>query len=261
MSSADDPQAATASGGRPPPRAGSAATVTPQAWSQAVLGAASGMTEQSLVQVGPAPSGLSAFPPMPWSIGTAGRKLLAGPSGSVVGVLCASGSQFVASPQGATLAAQVAAYDWRSGPNTALADQVETTGIFAGAFDTIKADQLLRSFSVGGGGGAQVLVGGQGGGGQVWDVAGSDTGGYTYGWGFLGIGGQVGGGLQLGAWSRIPAQMTGSVVALQLGVNAGAGALVTVVMDEHLELAGYAVQIGLGAGVSASVAYGSLHLA
>lgn len=95
----------------------------------------------------------------------------------------------------------------------------------------------------------------------MWDVAGSDTGGYTYGWGVLGIGGQVGGGPAAGRVEPHPGADDRVGRRPAAGRQRRAGALVTVVMDEHLELAGYAVQIGLGAGVSASVAYGSLHLA
>lgn len=226
-------------------------------WHKAVLDAASAITPHTLQ--GTPPAGVAGtFPPMPWSVGSKGSDYLSSPSGAIVGSLAETGTAFVATPGGQSLAAQIAAHDWSKSTDPALAQQVESNGIFGPALSQIKADQLLRSFSVGGAGGVQVVVGGEGGGGYIWDMAASDTGGYVYGFGKLGLGGQVGAGMLLGAWSRTPAQMSGSTAALQLGANIGAGAVVTVVMDFDLNLAGFTVQVGVGAGLSATVAYGSM---
>jgi hypothetical protein len=227
-------------------------------WQHAIAAATTSMSESTLAVGEQPPSTAAAIPPMPWTIGTHGREWLASPSGAIVGSLASSGAQFVATPDGAALAKQVATVSWKSAPDATLAAQVESSGIFSGSLDQIRADALLRSFSVGGGGGAQVLVGGEGGGGYVWDMAGSDTGGYAFGLGKLGIGGDVGAGLLLGAWTRPPSGMQGSITALQLGVSMGAGAFVTVVMDDQMNLAGFTVEVGVGAGVGVSVGYGSL---
>ena len=77
----------------------------------------------------------------------------------------------------------------------------------------------------------------------------------------LGIGAQVTTGLLVGAMAREPAALNSSTCVFEFGAGIGAGAFVSVIMDDNLTLIGFSINIGAGAGMSTGTGYGSISAA
>jgi len=192
----------------------------------------------------------------PWDIASAGARHLRDHGGAVSG-LVDGGSKVINSSSGSSIVGAVS-----SGPtNPANTDKVLNDGLFSGALNAVKADQLLRTVFIGWSTGAQVgFVGGGGGSGVAYDVINHSTrAAVSFGSFNLGIGGGISAGLLLGAMTAQPRDLSDSTNVWQFGASLAVSALVMVIMrSSDLSLIGFGLNLGGGVGVSSSTGYGSI---
>jgi hypothetical protein len=193
----------------------------------------------------------------PWDIARKGGEYFS-QVGEVATALTSAGQAVADSSDGSAIVASVAS-DPTDSANT---DAVLKDGLFSSALDSIKADELLRSPFIGWAGGAQVgFFGGGGGAGVAYDaIDPSNRAAVTYGMVSLGIGGQIATGLLVGAMTREPSSLTDSTAVFQFGAAlVGIGAFASVIMTEsNLDLIGFTIIIGVGAGFSSATGYGEI---
>lgn len=192
----------------------------------------------------------------PWDIASRGGQYFGDHSGAASSLVQAA-QAVTGSPQGSGIVQGIS-----NGPtNPQNTNQMLDDGLFSQALDSVRADQLLRTVFIGWAGGAQVgIFGGGGGGGVTYDIIDhSNLATVTYGMFNIGIGGQVVTGLLVGAMSREPHDLNSSTCVFQFGASLGVAAFVSVIMDsDNLDLIGFTLDVGVGAGFSSATGYGSI---
>ena len=213
-----------------------------------------GATEPAILKAALGPEPSAAAIAWPWDIASKGASYFSQVSG-VAQSLMSAGNAVAGSSPGAVAAV---GSDPKNPSNT---DQVLDNGLFTSALNSVQADQLLRSVFIGWATGAEVgFFGGGGGGGVAYDeIDHSNRAAVTYGMFKVGIGAQVSTGLLLGAMTSEPGQLNHSTAVWEFGATlAGIGGFFAVMMTSDLDLIGFTVNIGVGAGFSSATGYGSI---
>jgi hypothetical protein len=101
---------------------------------------------------------------------------------------------------------------------------------------------------------ADAIIGGTGGLGCAWDLLGRDgPQGYGYAQGEIGIALDVGINIEVVIFNQLPTALSFTTLGIAVGVAAGLGARLSVVLTEQLDISGFTIGIGVGAGAGAVV--------
>lgn len=194
----------------------------------------------------------------PWEIARRGGEHLARLA-DAASALAAAAQAVAGAPDGPGVVAAVVA----DPTDTTRTNRVLESGLFGPALAAVEADDLLRTVFVGASAGAQVgLLGGGGASGTATDVTDRRRSAPVhYEQATIGIGAQVASGLVVGALG-IPATPQEHVTrTFEVGARlVGVGALVQVLMDDHLDLIGFTLAVGIGVGLSSATGYGSIRV-
>ena len=195
----------------------------------------------------------------PWNIASAGAKHLKNNT-SAISSLVSGGSKVVTSSNGPSIVAGISSKP----TNPTNTNKVLNDGLFSGAIDAVKADELLRTVFIGFATDAQIgPIGGGGGTGVAYDiVTQSNYSAVEYSTFKIGIGGKVSTGLIVGAMSVEPSNLNFSTCVWDFGATiAAVGVLVQVIMrSSDLSLIGFGLNLGGGLGISSSTGYGSISI-
>jgi hypothetical protein len=183
---------------------------------------------------------VSPLPKLPWDIEAAGAKHLAG-HGSALRAIVDAGAKVLGSPSGSSIVTSVSS----SPTDPANTGKILKNGIFKDALNAVKADRLLRTVFIGWSTGTQVgLAGGGGGTGVAYDIIDfSNRAAIIFGSFDIGIGGNIGAGLLLGAMTAEPHHLNHQTCVWKFGVSMMVGVIVMVIMkNSDLSLVGFGLQ-------------------
>lgn len=128
-------------------------------------------------------------------------------------------------------------------------------GIFGPTLDNVKASSLFTTISVGVSAEAMVVIGGLGGLGCAWDIA-KREGPRGYGFATLELGLKVAVDINVQAciFNKLPSELNTAIYGLTVSVNYGLGATFTTFFTGMgVDILGYGISIGVGAGGGAAV--------
>ena len=166
--------------------------------------------------------------------------------------------QVISSPSGPSILNSVSG----DPTNPANTDKILNNGMFSGALNSVKADQLLRTVFIGWSSGAQVgFLGGGGGTGVAYDIIDqSNRASVSFGSFNLGIGASANAALLLGAMTAQPHDLNFSTCVWQVGASLAAVSVILMVImnDADLSLVGFGLNLGGGVGLASSSGYGKI---